>query len=370
MRNQREPGLLEDALAVMRNRTPHGAVRISSAIAVAVMSCVLTASPVGATDTVVVHRYSGADRYATAAAISRATFPNGAFQAVLARGDLFPDALAAAHLAGAFNGGGPILLTLPDHLPSTTLSELKRLDVRRVQIMGSDDAVSADIEATLRSEGFETRRTAGATRYETAVAASTPDPDNAGDVALLASGERFADAMAAGPLSYPPAPQGLPLLLTPTNSLHPATRDALVAHHIARVIILGGTASVSTAVEAQVRAICPTTTSCIQVERIAGRNRSETATRIADHLVEESGDPVLHVNLARGDAFPDALAGAAHAGDETGPILFAESPTSLGDATRDWLRAHADTIESIDVFGDSGAVSDAVVADARAAATA
>ena len=49
-------------------------------------------------------------------------------------------------------------------------------------------------------------------------------------------------------------------------------------------------------------------------------------------------------------------------------MLFTESPDRLGTATADFLRAHASTITSIDVLGGPGAVSDAVVAQARTAA--
>src|ERR1700722_6590596 len=49
-------------------------------------------------------RISGADRFATAAAVSAATFPNGAPIAYVATGLDFPDALAAAAAAG---GRGP-----------------------------------------------------------------------------------------------------------------------------------------------------------------------------------------------------------------------------------------------------------------------
>ena len=48
-------------------------------------------------------------------------------------------------------------------------------------------------------------------------------------------------------------------------------------------------------------------------------------------------------------------------------MLFTSTPNQLGSATEDFLRAHADTIQNIDVLGGPGAVSDVVIAQARAA---
>ncbi len=59
-------------------------------------------------------RLFGADRYATAAAVSAGTFPAGAPVAYLATGSDYPDALAAAAAAG---GRGPVLLGGASDLP-------------------------------------------------------------------------------------------------------------------------------------------------------------------------------------------------------------------------------------------------------------
>lgn len=322
----------------------------------------LTGGVASAAETVTATRFSGPTRYETAAAISRGTWSPSRNGAVLVRGDTFPDALVASHVAGLGNGGGPVLLTMPDELPAATLAELNRLNVQLVTLMGSDDAISAGVEAELRSHGFDTARRAGATRYDTA--AQAVDVEDNGTM-FLASGEGFADALAAGPLSF----EGPPVVLTPRDEVHPAVRRVLRDRAIDRIIILGGTAAVSAKVEAELRTICHAERGCPDVERIAGVNRLATATKLADYMLATRGGSVVHVNLARADTFPDALAGGPHGGEEGSPILFAESPTSLGEETRAWLEAHADTIESIHVFGDSEAVSSQVVEEAKAAAT-
>ena len=126
-------------------------------------------------------------------------------------------------------------------------------------------------------------------------------------------------------------------------------------------------ATFSPAVEDEVRSMCSSQNR--DVQRIGGATRQETAVRIADWWMTRAGSPVTHVNLARGDTFPDAIAGAAHGGHEQGPVLLSENADSLGSTTREFLRAHSSEINSIDAFGTSDALSDAVLIDAQQAAT-
>ena len=86
-----------------------------------------------------VERLWGADRFATAAAISAATYPDGADILYVATGTEFPDALAVAAAAGspsirgfahapaAGSVRGPILLVRPGDIPGATWLELLRL---------------------------------------------------------------------------------------------------------------------------------------------------------------------------------------------------------------------------------------------------
>ena len=87
-------------------------------------------------------RLSGADRYATAAAISAATFKPGVPVVYLATGLNFPDALAGAAAAGG--NGGPLLL-VGSTMPAATAAELARLKPARIVILGSTTVVSAAV---------------------------------------------------------------------------------------------------------------------------------------------------------------------------------------------------------------------------------
>ena len=88
-------------------------------------------------------RFAGADRIATAVAVSQAAFaPGGARAAVIARSDTYPDALAGAPLAAA--KGGPLLLTARDALDGRVEAELGRAlpPSSTVYLLGGTGALS------------------------------------------------------------------------------------------------------------------------------------------------------------------------------------------------------------------------------------
>jgi putative cell wall-binding protein len=308
-----------------------------------------------------VQRTSGRDRYDTAAQLAAHDFATGARNAVVASGHAFADALAAAPLAASLDA--PVLLTAPDRLSDATAATLRRLGVRDVVLLGGAAAIAPAVEEELRALGLTTRRVSGRDRYETAAAVATAVAEAPEEVVLV-SGERFADALAAGAFA---ASRRVPLLLTPRDQLHAATRASLAG--VARVLLVGGPSAVSQAVEDEVARMCdggavaPVTRRCIEVTRLAGRTRAETAVRVAEH----AGWSPPHTHLGRGDAFPDLLAGAAHAAAEQGPVLVTDSAGDLGEATRRWLRDHRGEVETLHVFGGAAALPHAVVVDAARA---
>jgi putative cell wall-binding protein len=114
------------------------------------------------------------------------------------------------------------------------------------------------------------------------------------------------------------------------------------------------------------------------VVRIAGRDRTETATKVADYELDPNSKLAVdnraltfdsaHVNLARGDDYPDALAGGPHAGEELSPVLLTSSSTVLGPMTRAWLTTHSGTLLDGHLFGGPAAISTTVQSDATTAA--
>src|SRR5207244_3788041 len=83
--------------------------------------------------------HAGDDRYATAAAVSEASFAAGVPVAYVATGSGFADALAAGPVAAA--DGGPILLVDRDTIPAATGAELDRLRPQRIVVLGGTAVV-------------------------------------------------------------------------------------------------------------------------------------------------------------------------------------------------------------------------------------
>lgn len=365
--------------------------RLTSVASIATAGALLTASAAtGAVSSqeqaaaVEVRRLAGADRYATAAAIALATFPNGARNVVVARGDAFPDALSAINPAAPgsetsdVRDGGPILLTPRSGLPATTTAAIRQMrqasqGYQVNSIVGTSDVVSSNVDRQMREAGAPAGRIGGFDRYATNYRSYTSSYNGEGAIPrqidgantlFLVSGASYADGISAGPLAYR---EKLPLLLTAPDRLLDATRRSLTYMRFnvtpEQVIVVGGPAAVSDHVVRQVQALG------MKVRRIAGTNRQETAIKLFEFAEQEFGWKLDHVNLARGDDFADALAGGPHAGSERAPILLTSGVNSLSTTTRDFLRSRAGTITSVDVLGDTTAVSDAVVQQAQTADT-
>ena len=263
-------------------------------------------------------RVSGPDRYATAAEVSRAAFPNGANIVFVATGVDFPDALAGGPVAAHL--GAPLLLVAPNALPSATITELARLDPNQIIILGGESVVSAGVATTLGQYG-SVIRLAGANRYATAAAISQFGFPDGADTVVVATGLGFADALAGGAAAA--TLDGVVLLTNPAG-LSPETRDEIVRLAPQDIIVIGGPAAISTEVEAALAELAPTT-------RLSGGDRYATAAAISA-AVFPSG--VLDLHIAVGTGFADALTGGAAAGLTGSPLLIVPS-TFLPGVIRD-----------------------------------
>jgi putative cell wall-binding protein len=187
---------------------------------------------------------AGANRYATAAAISNAFAP-GVSAVYVASGQNWPDALAAVpHAARA---GAPILLTPPSQLHDATRSALTRLRPGRIIVLGGTTAISAGIASALDAydTGGGVLRLAGADRYATAAAIARHHHPSGAPLAYVATGLNFPDALAAG---APAAIRGAPTLLVRNVGVPGATANELERLNPTRIILLGGPRVVNQAV--------------------------------------------------------------------------------------------------------------------------
>ena len=132
-----------------------------------------------------VTRVQGADRFATSAAVSARTFPDGAPVAFLATGHAAADALAAGPVAAL--AGGPVLLVRGNCIPPAVQDELARLAPDRLVILGGDRAVGPAVEDGTRCPSSS--NTAGSPTVTPA--ASPAWDDDAPDPHVVRFGHRY-----------------------------------------------------------------------------------------------------------------------------------------------------------------------------------
>ncbi len=193
-------------------------------------------------------RLSGDTRYETSKAVAdHIEAVRDPDLCLIARGDLFPDALALSPVA--WTQLGPVLLVKPDSVPATTRAALDHNAYVRALIGGDTTAVSAGVETTVKSYvgAANVTRLGGTTRYETAaeigeyaISQGWLGPEFFG----IATGENFPDALAGGAVcGY----EDGPLLLTKKDTLRPAARQLMMANQdeLREIYLFGGSDVVS-----------------------------------------------------------------------------------------------------------------------------
>lgn len=201
--------------------------------------------------------------------------------------------------------------------------------------------------------GYPTVRLEGADRY--AVSYRVSDQlFHLQDTVYVANGLAYADALAAAPVAGVPhssfqgpnVGMGLagPILLTQKDVL---TEDFLYSLSILtpkRVVLLGGTGSISLNVENRLRSYG------YNVERWAGADRYEVALNIS----RENFDQADTVIIANGLAPADALAASAFAAQAGSPILLTRASMLSADVISEIIRLNA---QNVILMGGTGSIS-------------
>lgn len=298
-----------------------------------------------------VQRLWGADRYATAAAISAATFPAGSDVVYVATGNDYPDALAGGPAAAAQDA--PVLLVLKDGIPGVTRQELSRLGPKRIVILGGTGVVSETTASSLTSFASEAvERRAGPTRFETAVEISQAAFSPGVPIVHVATGFDFPEAIVSGPAA---ASGGGPLLLVMPTAVPGAVREELARLQPSEIVVVGGPNAVSASVLDSLRQY--TTGS---VRRISGPDRYSTGAAVSADVFDPG---VAKVFVATGELFPDGLTGAPAAAQSAGPILLVTHDT-IPTAVRTELARLQPT--DIVLLGGTGALSEAIEQELQA----
>jgi putative cell wall-binding protein len=303
---------------------------VTATLAVALLG--VTPVPASATTDADMTRLQGADRYSTAAAVSRDTWGSQEAQAaVLARGDVFADSLAGTPLAVAKNG--PLLLTTPSSLAHSASEEIKRVlpSGRNVYLLGGTAAISDAVARSISNLGYKPVRLGGVDRYATATVISRQITSPS--TIFEATGLSFPSALVAGVAA---AKVGGVVVLTADNKMPSATKTYLDQRPDVPRVAVGPEA---TAADSSARSI-------------SGANKYDTSRRLANAFF----DSPRVASVASGTVFADALSGGAHAGKRGTPLLLSE-PTTVPTPVREYLSSVSPSVSHAYLYGGPAALS-------------
>ncbi|MEJ8751616.1 cell wall-binding repeat-containing protein [Lagierella sp. ICN-221743] len=275
-----------------------------------------------------IERISGANRYETATKISEKYYEKSKV-VVVASGEVFPDALVGSTLT--IQEKWPLLLTGSKKLNENTKKELERIKPEKVYILGGESTVSMDVEREI-SKSYPVERVSGANRYKTSekigelrykLLGKEIAKENIAN--YVADGEKYPDALAAGPLAGRNKEGKFSKL-----NLAPSTKD------IENAVIIGGKSSVKG-----------------EERRISGINRYLTSLEVAKEYKKEFGE-LNKVIIASGEDYPDALSASSAAAQLNAPILLV-TKDGVNEKVLSFIKENA---KEIVVVGGNSSVSE------------
>ena len=279
-----------------------GPSKAASATTVSVVASTTTTTVVPRTDQLV----QGADRYATAIALSKLGFATGAPALVIAPGDTWTNAVCAAPLAAAY--GGPLLLIPADGIDTNLGTEIQRLNPSQIFLIDVPHLtrVKNKIKSLLTNNPTITSLS-GNDRFDTAALIADQIKTKLGTISkvVIAPSDSFAEAIAVAPLA---AAKGWPILLSPANADPPSTTtDEIKSLGATSALVVGTVAKLD----------------LTDVQRQLGGDSYETSALIAKYAVTQ-GLSFAHVAIATGEDFPDGLAAGPYLALDKGILLLAK----------------------------------------------
>lgn len=278
--------------------------------------------------TVKVDRLSGADRYATAVAVSKEAFPKTAPVVFVANGLNFPDALSAGPAARKL--GGPLLLTKPTSLPANVKAEIRRLKPSRIVVVGGTASVNNAVGSQLLNMAKTYKRIAGKDRYDTSRQVVAYAFSSAA-MTYVATGVNYPDALVAGSAA---ATSSSPLLLVngKASAADSATLNRIKVLKSKQVRIIGGPATVSAGVMKSIKSRVPSTT------RLSGPDRYSGAVAVSNAVNKTATGRAFVVT---GKDFPEGLVSASLAGKTKSPVYLSDGACVLRGALQGMNRLGA-----------------------------
>ena len=251
-----------------------------------------------------------------------------------------PADVGVAAAFAARTHGAAVAYTADDKLPSTVEALLNVRTVHLIVLIGGETAISPTVHASLaKAEPLaDIKRITGRSRVDTAARAARLALEGTREqnaVLIVANGWSPPDIGVAATLAA-----RLPysaVVYTEAGKL-PAESRQLIADMTPRsVLVVGGTAAVSPAVEDEIREVAPSAS----LERISGSGRTHTAQLAAQYLAAISAPVAAServVIVASGWSPPDIGVAAALSARTPGALVAYTAPGMLPGETEELIR--------------------------------
>lgn len=287
-----------------------------------------------------VSRMAGRNRELTSVEISKETFKNGADNVVLVNGYSTADALAALPYAKYLNG--PVLLMGRDRIDNEVKNEIVRLGAKNITIIGGTSSIADNfVEGQFRN--LNVSRISGLDRYETSINIARKYINKVGNSKnlIIASGTGIVDALSVANLGDK---EMGPVVLTRPEQMNLSLEELIRDKDIKNILMLGGTTSISSDVEAKLKK------KNISVDRVAGKDRYATSIALAKRFSKSK-----HLVVANGSdsAYVDALSVGLYAYKNKAGIVITDK--SNFEQLEGYIKSEG--IKTIKLVGGNSSVS-------------
>ena len=291
-------------------------------------------------------RLGGYDRYGTAVQIADHGWQSASIAVLVPSGDQnMVDALASSSLAKAVDG--PILLADKDSVPTSTMTELKKLGVIKVYLVSGTEVISAKVVSDLSAVGIQAVRIGGYDRYETAVnIAKEIQKIKPFNEIVVTNGYANVDAISIAPIA---ATKGIPVLLIDKDSVPTVVSDFIKSSGISKTYVIGGTAVVSDTVkEALPNAM-----------RLGGYDRFDTNTEVLKQFENFVIGGTMFFANGSDLSLIDSLTGAPMAAKLGGAIVLSNKE-AVPDSTKGFIQINI-ALKNPGILGGTAVISDSAI---------
>lgn len=291
-------------------------------------------------------RLGGYDRYGTAVQIADHGWQSASTAVLAPSGDLnMVDALASSSLAKAVDG--PILLVDKDSVPSSTMTELKKLGVTKVYMVSGTAVISAKVESDLSAVGIQAVRIGGYDRYETAVnIAKEIQTIKPFQEVVVTNAFANVDAISIAPIA---AAKGIPVLLVNKDSVPSVVSDFINSSGINKTYVIGGTAVVSDSVKDALP----------NSMRLGGYDRFDTNTEVLKKFENLIIGGTMFFANGSDSSLIDSLTGAPMAAKFGGAIVLSNKD-AVPDGTKGFIKTNI-ALKNPGILGGTAVMSDSAI---------